>query len=142
MGLDFSTEETPSNTTISTTKTPKGTDKTFTEKDLLKTTDRKVEWTNNPPQITVEKIPVPGGYLLHNVLTSEECDQLIDISEELGYLPSPLRHLDSVIHSYSIHQTSLAVIIIIVVVITPYLWIRSTLPPSPFPTRRRMSEPV
>eukprot|EP01126_Amoeba_proteus_P053270 TRINITY_DN6487_c1_g2_i4.p1 TRINITY_DN6487_c1_g2~~TRINITY_DN6487_c1_g2_i4.p1 ORF type:complete len:100 (-),score=18.80 TRINITY_DN6487_c1_g2_i4:682-981(-) len=33
---------------------------------------------------------------MHNVLTPEECQQYIDLSEKMGYEPSPLRSLDTV----------------------------------------------
>jgi hypothetical protein len=60
---------------------------------LLRYSQTKVNYNNNPPQITVEKIPVPSGYLLSNVLTKDECEQYIKISEEMGYEPAPLRNL-------------------------------------------------
>jgi hypothetical protein len=74
---------------------PKGTDVTFSVGDLLKKTTRKINYEPTP-NITVEKIPVPGGYLIHNVLTEEECKQYIEMSEEMGYAPAPLRNLDEV----------------------------------------------
>jgi len=68
---------------------------TFSVGDLLKKTTRKIKYEPTP-NITVEKIPVPGGYLIHNVLTEEECKQYIEMSEEMGYAPAPLRNLDEV----------------------------------------------
>jgi len=75
---------------------PKGTDSTYHVGDLLKHTTKQIIYSSVAPVITVDKIPVPGGYILHNVLTPEECQQYIDLSEEMGYAPSPLRNLDEV----------------------------------------------
>jgi hypothetical protein len=63
---------------------------------LLRYTTTKVNYHPNPPNILVEKIPVPYGYVFRNVLTEDECLQYIQISEEMGYEPAPLRNLDTV----------------------------------------------
>ena len=59
-------------------------------------------------QLTTEKITkirlsdVPGAFQLHNVLTQDECERLIAVSESMGYLPDAavslpreVRHNDS-----------------------------------------------
>jgi len=38
---------------------------------------------------------VSGAYLVENLLTPTECEQYIQISEKMGYEPSPLRNLDT-----------------------------------------------
>jgi len=48
------------------------------------------------PIIIKEELPVPGAFLLHNLLTPEECKQYIEMSEEMGYEQSPLRNLGTV----------------------------------------------
>jgi len=74
---------------------PKGTDKTYNIGELLKTVTRSIHY-GQLPQITVEKMPVPGGWLIHNLLSPEECKQYIELSEEMGFAPAPLRNLDQV----------------------------------------------
>jgi hypothetical protein len=61
-----------------------GTDATYHAGDLLRFTDKSVIYSENPPQITKEELPVPGAFLLHNVLTADECRQYIEISESMG----------------------------------------------------------
>jgi len=73
-----------------------GTDITYSEGDLLKHTNREVVYESNPPPIVREDLPVPGAFLLHGLLTKDECDQYISISEEMGYAVAPLRNLDTV----------------------------------------------
>src|SRR5438105_2760075 len=78
------------------TKKIVGTDATYHVGDLLKATDRKVEYAQDPPKIVKEDLPVAGAFLLHNILTPDECKQYISISEEMGYELSPLRYLGTV----------------------------------------------
>ena len=38
-----------------------------------------------------EEIPgVPEAFVLHNVLTKEECDAYIQVTEQLGYTEAPI----------------------------------------------------
>mmetsp|Transcript_9251 Transcript_9251/g.16667 ORF Transcript_9251/g.16667 Transcript_9251/m.16667 type:complete len:253 (-) Transcript_9251:58-816(-) len=40
----------------------------------------------NKPALEREELPdIPGAFMLHNVLTAAECDQLIEASEHMGY---------------------------------------------------------
>jgi len=71
-----------------------GTDYTYTENDLLKSTNSTVLYEPTP-KITKEDIPVSGAFLVHNLLTPSECEQYIKISEEMGYSQAPLRNLDT-----------------------------------------------
>lgn len=76
---------------------PAGTDVTYHEGDLLKFTNRAVNYDSVPPLPNRENLEgVPGAFLVHNLLTPEECDQYIQISEEMGYSQAPLRNLDTV----------------------------------------------
>lgn len=58
---------------------------------------------NLKPNIIRKEIPdIPGGYQLLNVFTNEECEKLIKVSEEVGYLedaavslPRDIRHNDN-----------------------------------------------
>jgi hypothetical protein len=68
----------------------------LTVDSLLRYTNEVVNYTETPPKITVEKIPVPSGWVIHNILTPDECKQYIDISEKMVYEASPLRNLDTV----------------------------------------------
>jgi hypothetical protein len=103
------TTTTADNNTTTNTTTPKqqkGTDSTYHVSDLLKYTSRTIEWNNTNP-VTFEAIPdVEGAFLLHNVLTPEECQQMIDISEEMGYAPSPLTILDGNYQNSQINQNT------------------------------------
>jgi len=77
---------------------------------LLRFTNSKVDYDPNPVKITVEKIPVPEGYLLHNVLTADECLQYIRISEEMGYETAPLRNLDTInATTFALDQSTLEI---------------------------------
>jgi len=76
---------------------PVGTDVTYREDDLLKHTTREVTYNPNPPAAYRENLDgVPGAFLVHNLLTPEECQQFIQISEEMGFSQAPLRNLDTV----------------------------------------------
>jgi len=62
--------------------------------ELLRTTERRVNYAKN---VTIRKEvleKVPGAFVLHGVLTLEECKEYIEISEEMGYEPAPLRVLN------------------------------------------------
>jgi len=75
---------------------PVGTDATYKENDLLKFTTRTVNYTDDVVVPNREAIEgVPGAFLVHNLLTLDECEQYIQISEEMGYAQAPLRNLDT-----------------------------------------------
>lgn len=75
---------------------PVGTDVTYHEGDLLKFTNRTVTWDANPPKTYREDLEgVTGAFLVHNLMTPEECEQYVHISEEMGYSQAPLRNLDT-----------------------------------------------
>jgi len=61
--------------------------------DLLLETDRRVKYADDV-EVTREDLPVPGAFLLHNVLTKEESAEYVSISEEMGYTEAPLRILN------------------------------------------------
>jgi len=65
--------------------------------DLLRHTDDVVNFDHDPKPVFVDigEI-VPGAYLVENLLTPDECKQFIEISEKMGYEPSPLRDLDTI----------------------------------------------
>ena len=69
-----------------------GLDATFHVSDLIKKTDKQIEY-DSVCEIVKEELPVPGAFLLHNVLSPEECEQYIQMSLEMGYGVSPLRNL-------------------------------------------------
>jgi len=72
-----------------------GTDATFNVRDLLKFTNSTVNYSPTTPAIKKEDLPVEGAFLVHNLLTPEECQQYIKISEEMGYEFAPLRDLST-----------------------------------------------
>eukprot|EP00026_Physarum_polycephalum_P011799 Phypoly_transcript_12043.p1 GENE.Phypoly_transcript_12043~~Phypoly_transcript_12043.p1 ORF type:complete len:280 (+),score=50.74 Phypoly_transcript_12043:171-1010(+) len=75
---------------------PVGTDVTYREGDLLKFTNRTVDYNPDAPLPNREEVEgVPGAFLVHNLLTLEECRQYIEISEEMEYSQAPLRNLDT-----------------------------------------------
>jgi len=75
---------------------PVGTDVTYREDDLLKSTNREVNYAPNPPKTYREELEgVPGAFLVHNLLTPDECEQYVKISEEMGFSQAPLRNLDT-----------------------------------------------
>lgn len=52
----------------------------------VKNEDNCIKWSQNPNDVTEEEIRgVPGGFIIHNVLTPQECEQFIDITENMGY---------------------------------------------------------
>lgn len=65
-------------------------DVTYREGDLLKYTEKGIEYNPNPPKSFREELEgVPGAFLVHNLLTPEECQQYITLSEgkiKLEYL--------------------------------------------------------
>jgi hypothetical protein len=71
-------------------KTPKGTDVTFHVNDLLRYTERVIEWDENVNVVREDVNGVEGAFVINNLLTSKECEQLIVMGEEMGYEPSPL----------------------------------------------------
>eukprot|EP01117_Protostelium_nocturnum_P001423 TRINITY_DN1172_c0_g1_i5.p1 TRINITY_DN1172_c0_g1~~TRINITY_DN1172_c0_g1_i5.p1 ORF type:complete len:274 (-),score=94.78 TRINITY_DN1172_c0_g1_i5:1272-2093(-) len=73
----------------------KGTDVTYQVDDLLRKTDAVMNWDDSDPVVTREELPVPGAFLLHNVLTEEECKQFIQIAEDMEFTSSPLRNLST-----------------------------------------------
>lgn len=79
---------------------PKGTDVTYEVSDMLKTVPENIKFTFDPPseEITKEIIPVEGAgaFVLHNVLSQNECQQFIDMAIEMGFAQSPLRDLTTV----------------------------------------------
>jgi len=72
-----------------------GTDATYNARDLLKFTNSTVLYSPITPAIKKEDLPVEGAFLIHNLLTPEECQQYIKISEEMGYDFAPLRDLST-----------------------------------------------
>jgi len=75
----------------------KGTDATFSVGDMLKVIpDCATINYGEPLTITKELLPVEGAFLLHNVLSEEECKQYIELACDLGFAPSPLRDLGTV----------------------------------------------
>jgi hypothetical protein len=66
-----------------------GTDVTFHVNDLLRYTSRKVDW-EDATVIRDDVDGVEGAFVLHNLLSPNECKQLIEIGEDMGYEPSPL----------------------------------------------------
>jgi hypothetical protein len=75
---------------------PVGTDITYHEGDLLKITSRTVNYNDAAPLPKREELEgVQGAFLVHNLLTPDECAQYIQISEEMGYAQAPLRNLDT-----------------------------------------------
>jgi len=74
----------------------KGTDYTYDVSEMLKQTDKKIVYDSEKLPTTKEDLPVPGAFLVHNLLTEEECKQFISLAESMVFAPSPLRNLDSV----------------------------------------------
>ncbi|PRP87951.1 hypothetical protein PROFUN_02688 [Planoprotostelium fungivorum] len=74
-------------------KIPIGTDVTYRDTDILRQTDAVMQWDEIQPIIAREDLPVLSAYLLHNVLSPEECQRFIEISEDMIYSDSPLRDL-------------------------------------------------
>jgi hypothetical protein len=53
---------------------------------IYETNKNPINFSNNPPQIHVEAVDgVNGAAVLHNVLTDDECQQFIQITEQMGY---------------------------------------------------------
>lgn len=52
----------------------------------VKDEKKAIQFSKTPKDPVLEEIKqVPGLYMIHNVLTDEECKQFIDITEEMGY---------------------------------------------------------
>jgi hypothetical protein len=51
-----------------------------------------IQYADSPPQsITSTKIEgVPGAFMLHHILSKDECDQYIDLTEKIGYADAPI----------------------------------------------------
>jgi len=74
----------------------KGTDYTYDVSDMLRFTTRTIKYgPDSELRITKEDLPVPGAFLVHNLLTADECKQFIELAESMTFEPSPLRNLDT-----------------------------------------------
>lgn len=70
-----------------------------------------IEFEPFSPVVTCKMLPdVPGAFVLENVLSSSECDQLVSITEAMGFdpdapvsLPHDFRHMDNV--NWVVHHT-------------------------------------
>lgn len=70
-----------------------------------------IHFAENPEPVRLEQLPeVPGAFILHNVLTEQECDQFVKITEDLGYdpdapvsLPYSFRHMHNA--NWIVHET-------------------------------------
>ncbi len=83
----------------SETKRPriKGTDYTYDVSDMLKYTSKEIMYCPDADlHITKEDLPVPGAFLVHNLLSHDECKQYIALAESMVFAPSPLRNLDTI----------------------------------------------
>jgi hypothetical protein len=64
---------------------------------LLKTTNRKVNYSSTSPKVVRRDVAdVTGAFVLDNVLTPEECAQFIEITEEMGYGLAPVSIGDNI----------------------------------------------
>jgi len=55
---------------------------------MLRHTTRKLSYGPTPKGIRKEALKTPGAFLVHDLLSPDECKQLIEISEEMGYVDS------------------------------------------------------
>ena len=47
-------------------------------------------------QVKVETLPCPGAVVLFNLLSVDECEQMVDLAEEMGFSQAPLRNLNEI----------------------------------------------
>jgi len=77
-----------------TTTEKGGTDRTYHVNDLLRHVDTEqadsIQFDEESDVTREELVNVPGAFVLFNVCSSNECQQLIALSEQLGYSPAPL----------------------------------------------------
>jgi hypothetical protein len=59
---------------------------------IFQTSICPIQYSVSPPKpITSTQIKgVPGAFMLHNVLSQEECQQYINITEKMGYGDAPI----------------------------------------------------
>jgi prolyl 4-hydroxylase len=93
----------PNTTAESNSGSSSGIDSTYHVSDMLKEIPSDVAFVYNsdPSAITKEDLPVKGAFLLHNVLSQEECEQFIQMATAMGFEQSPLRDISVVNSNYA-----------------------------------------
>jgi prolyl 4-hydroxylase len=84
--------------------------KIFEMNDLLREVKKKINFEENSNLIKKDIDGVKGAFIIENFFTKNECKQLIDLGEELGYEKAGLNTLDGVnndkaiLSQHTLHQ--------------------------------------